>query len=136
MSASAATMAGRLRPFRHVAEMLLAMVLGMSILPPVFWAAAGTGPRSALTAHPVASLLVMAASMTVPMCAIMRYRGHSRARTTEMGLVMLAPAVPFVVLKACGVIAGPVCGAYCAVSTAAMVGLILYRRREHITPAR
>jgi hypothetical protein len=42
--------------------------------------------------------------------------------------VMVAPAVPLGLLRVADVISGSVCGAYCALSLVAMVGVMVYRR--------
>src|SRR5207247_2046040 len=42
---------------------------------------------------------LMAIAMTVPMVAVMLYRGHSRRSAGEMAAAMIAPTLPFVALK-------------------------------------
>jgi hypothetical protein len=71
---------------------------------------------------------VMAFSMTGPMVAWMRHRGHDWAICFEMAVVMVAPAIPLCALRMADVISGGVCGAYCGLSLVAMVGLMVYRR--------
>jgi hypothetical protein len=69
---------------RHYIEMLVAMALGMVVLgvPAAgLLEAAGTGVH----------LLGMAVTMTVPMVAWMRYRGHGWAASNEMALSMFIP---------------------------------------------
>ncbi|WP_067438905.1 hypothetical protein [Nocardioides jensenii] len=84
---------------RHYGEMVLAMVLGMMALHPL-WALAvsGTDPRGVLRSVEVDSL-AMATTMAVPMAAWMRFRGHSWRPVLEMsgamyaGFVVLFPLV-------------------------------------------
>jgi hypothetical protein len=73
----------------------------------------------------------MAVAMTVPMVAVMLYRGHSLRSAVEMAVAMIAPALPFIGLKLGHVIGGPVAGPYMGASMLAMVALIVYRRREY-----
>ena len=73
---------------RHYVEMLIAMFAGMLVLGgPAALAldAAGVG----LGAE--AELLGMAATMTIPMVAWMRYRGHGWAPAWEMSAAMFVP---------------------------------------------
>jgi hypothetical protein len=80
---------------RHYVEMLLAMVVGMVALGPV-WAAAAQALGWTATLHrPEVAALVMATDMSVAMCAWMRYRGHRWPATLEMAAAMY---VPFVLL--------------------------------------
>ena len=55
----------------------------------------------ALTHHD--SLLVVAAGMTVPMVAWMRYRGHSWHSCAGMAAAMVVPVIPFLCLVWFGV---------------------------------
>ena len=115
---------------RHVIEMYLAMQIGMVLGPLVFAIAIGAPVTDAREQHPVAFLIVMALSMTLPMVAWMLHRGHSWRSAGEMAVVMLAPAVPLVGLQLAGIIGASGC-AYMSVSTIAMVALIIHRRTEY-----
>jgi hypothetical protein len=80
---------------RHYLEMVVAMVVGMAALGPV-WSLAGDAlGRPAVLDLPEVSALVMATNMTVAMSAWMRYRGHGWRTTLEMAAAMY---LPFVVL--------------------------------------
>jgi hypothetical protein len=116
---------------RHLVEMMVAMWLGMPLGRVLFAAIYGSGSNAAVRQHDIAWTLLMAAAMTVPMVAVMRYRGHSARSAAEMAAAMIAPAVPFVVLSASHVIGGPVAGPYMGASMIAMVALIVYRRNEY-----
>jgi hypothetical protein len=76
-------------------------------------------------------VLVQAFGMTVPMIAWMRHRHHAWRGCAEMAAAMVAPAIPLVLLRVVHVITGPICGLYCVATVAAMVLLMLYRRREY-----
>ena len=87
------------RPVRrfllHYAEMLLAMLLGMAVffLPAeALLGALGAGDG------PLVTLLAMGISMTGPMVAWMRVRGHSRRASLEMGAAMVLPTAGAIVL--------------------------------------
>jgi hypothetical protein len=116
---------------RHLVEMTVAMMAGMMIGGGLLAAALGTSVPDVRRAHAVVWVLVMALDMTVPMVAVMLYRGHSWRSAAEMAAAMIVPALPIVALQlvhAAGESAG---GMYMLISTVAMVGLIVYRRAEY-----
>jgi hypothetical protein len=80
---------------RHYLEMVVAMVVGMVALGPLWSLAADALGRPGLLHAPEPSALVMATNMSVAMCAWMRIRGHGRRATLEMAAAMY---LPFVVL--------------------------------------
>jgi flagellar biosynthetic protein FliP len=93
------------RPVRrfvlHYAEMLLAMLIGMAVffLPvEALFGALGAGDGALVT------LLAMGLSMTAPMVAWMRFRGHSRRAALEMGAAMALPTAGVIALLATGVL--------------------------------
>ena len=87
---------------RHYAEMLIAMFVGMFVLggvPPACccspaWTS-GTGDEEAPA---LLLLLGMAFTMTVPMVAWMRYRGHGWAPAGDMALAMFVPSLVAIAL--------------------------------------
>src|SRR3712207_448452 len=82
-------------PFaRHYGEMVLAMVAGMIVLGPPIGAIVGDGETL--------MLLNMGFSMTVPMVAWMRFRGHDWRPTLEMAASMVVPTLAAVALFAGG----------------------------------
>jgi hypothetical protein len=83
---------------RHYAEMVIAMFVGMAV---VLGALAAAGVE--LDSVEV-ELLVMATSMTVPMVAWMRYRGHGWAPAAEMSGAMYAPTAAALVLLWIGLV--------------------------------
>jgi hypothetical protein len=91
---------------RHYLEMVVAMFLGMALLGiPAGWAlgAAGSSWSGLNNDAPALMLLGMAATMTVPMVAWMRYRGHGWRANTEMSASMLLPTFAAIGLLAADV---------------------------------
>lgn len=124
--------------FRHLAEMLGAMVVGMGVLGIILAAALGlAGMPTVLDDHPVVSLVAMAVEMTVPMAAWMAYRGHRWRDVAEMSASMLVPAAALAVAAIAGRI-GPhdAMGIYHPVMLVAMVGLMLARFDRYSSHAR
>ena len=116
---------------RHLVEMMVAMWIGMPLGRVIFSAVYGSASNGAVRQHDIAWTLLMAVAMTVPMVAVMLYRGHSPRSAGEMAAAMMAPVLPLVALKVGHVITGPVAGPYMCVSMVAMIALIVYRRREY-----
>jgi hypothetical protein len=91
------------RFLRHVIEMAFAMILGMAVLGMTFraihLALFGTGFDAAWHAHTELAVFAMTFNMTLPMVALMRYRGHEWQRCGEMAAAMFVLAwtllVPF-----------------------------------------
>ena len=81
---------GHLKFAAHYLEMVVAMLVGMVALAPL-WNLVLPG----LSAHPVADAMVMATDMALGMALWMRIRGHSWPRIAEMCAAMF---VPFLVL--------------------------------------
>lgn len=120
---------------RHLVEMFLAMMAGMMVGAFLLATAVGTSVSETRREHAVAWVVVMAFDMTVPMVAVMLYRGHSRRSASEMAAAMIVPALPIVALQLTHVVSGQVGRAYMPVSMVAMIALIVYRRREYRTAA-
>jgi hypothetical protein len=78
---------------RHYAEMLIAMFAGMMVLGGL---AAVLFDADDWAAEP--SLLGMAVSMSLPMVAWMRFRGHAWAPCWEMTAAMFVPSVGAILL--------------------------------------
>jgi hypothetical protein len=92
---------------RHYAEMVVAMFLGMAVLGiPAGLAmdAAGTSWSQMHTDAPALMLLVMAVTMTAPMVAWMRYRGHDWQANAEMSASMFLPAFAVIALLWAGLV--------------------------------
>jgi hypothetical protein len=91
---------------RHYVEMWIAMALGMGVL------GAASGALSALGVDVAAwrsdeielELLLMAAAMSVPMVAWMRYRGHGWAPAWEMTAAMFVPSLGAIALLWAGTV--------------------------------
>jgi hypothetical protein len=89
---------------RHYAEMLVAMLVGMMVLGmPADMALSGLGVELADEA-PSALLLGMGITMTVPMVAWMRYRGHGWPASNEMAASMMIPTLGVIALLAAGLV--------------------------------
>jgi hypothetical protein len=74
----------------HYLQMIVAMLVGMMLLYPL-WALATSGlTADAWLRRPDVDSLVMATTMVVPMAAWMRLRGHSRRPVVEMSAAMYA----------------------------------------------
>jgi hypothetical protein len=115
----------------HLLEMTFAMMVGMVAGAAVFLTAVGMTVDEGLRRFPELFVLVIAFSMSVPMVAWMRHRGHSWRSCSEMAAWMIVPAIPLICLRLAQVITGPVCGVYCVLSIVAMVLVMLYRRSEY-----
>ena len=91
---------------RHYAEMVLVMFLGMAVLGPPAGLALGlfdSGWSELREDAPAAMLLLMDATMTVPMAAWMRWRGHGWRPTNEMSASMIVPTLAVIGLDFAGV---------------------------------
>lgn len=121
-----------LTPFwRHFLEMFGVMMAGMVVAAGIFLMIVGMTWDEALVHRPAASLLVIAAGMTIPMTAWMLRRGMGWRTSTEMAVAMAAPALPFLCLVWFGVTRSALCGPYCMLAIVAMVALMLYRRETY-----
>ena len=92
---------------RHYAEMVAAMFLGMGVLfAPALVAlgAAGVSSSELRSDAPALLLLGMGVTMTLPMVAWMRYRGHDRAASNEMAASMLIPTAGVIALLGAGLV--------------------------------
>ena len=124
-----------LSPFwRHFLQMLAVMMVGMFVGAAVLVTVVGaTTWDEVTTQYGTQALLVMAVGMVVPMTAWMLYRGMGWKNAYEMAAVMVLPVVPLLCLYWFDVTESAECGAYCAVSFAAMLALMFYRRGEYST---
>src|SRR3954471_17508111 len=86
-------------PTRRFAPHLGEMVAGMAVLALPAGAALG-----AMGDPPALWLVAMATSMTAPMVAWMRHRGHGARATAEMAASMVIPAVAPLGLLAAGIV--------------------------------
>lgn len=111
--------------------MLGVMVVGMVTSAAIFLTVVGMQWDEATRRHPVASLLVIAVGMTVPMTAWMLHRGMGGRNSIGMAAAMAIPVIPFLCLVWFDVTASAQCGAYCAISVIAMLALMHYRRADY-----
>ena len=120
---------------RHLVEMFLAMMAGMMVGAFLLATAVGTSVSEARREHAVAWVVVMTFDMTVPMVAVMLYRGHSRRNAAEMAAAMIVPALAIVACQVSHVVSDDIGRAYMPLSMLAMIALIIYRRNEYRTAA-
>lgn len=83
---------------RHYVEMVVAMMLGMAVLGVPAKAVYDVSDRPALL------LVEMALTMTIPMVAWMRFRGHGWRLCNEMAASMLIPALGALALLGGGLV--------------------------------
>lgn len=123
---------------RHYAEMVAAMVLGMNVLGvPAGWAlgAVGSSLSELKTDAPSLMLLGMAVTMTAPMVAWMRFRGHGWRLCNEMAASMLIPALGALALLRAGVVTGTAAlGIEHMAMLPSMLAAMLLRRDEYTRP--
>jgi hypothetical protein len=121
---------------RHYVEMLVAMFLGMAVLgTPAILAlgAAGVSSAELRSDAPAMLLLGMGITMTVPMVAWMRYRGHGWQASNEMAASMLIPTAGVIGLLAAGLVAdvGTLLLVEHVVMLPSMLVAMLLRREEY-----
>jgi hypothetical protein len=121
---------------RHYVEMLVAMFLGMAVLgTPALLAlgAAGVSSAELQSDAPAMLLLGMGITMTVPMVAWMRYRGHGWGASNEMAASMLIPTAGVIGLLGVGLVddVGTLLMAEHVVMLPSMLVVMLLRRDEY-----
>jgi hypothetical protein len=121
---------------RHYLEMIAAMFLGMLVLGAPAIAALGAAgvTRAELRADaPALFLLGMGLTMTVPMVAWMRYRGHGWPASSEMAASMMIPTAGVVGLLALGLVedVGALMMIQHVVMFPSMLVAMLLRREEY-----
>jgi flagellar biosynthetic protein FliP len=113
---------------RHYLEMVVAMVVGMVVLGPV-WSLLWPG----LSGHVAADVLVMATDMAIGMGGWMRFRGHSWGAIGMMSASMYLPFLVLLVAFAAGAITGgTVLTAGHLLMLPAMAAAMAYRRHEYL----
>jgi len=121
---------------RHYVEMVVAMFLGMGVLgTPALLALGAAGVSSAeLRADaPAVLLLGMGITMTVPMVAWMRYRGHGWPASNEMAASMLIPTAGVIAVLGVGLVddIGTLLAIEHVVMLPSMLVAMLVRREEY-----
>jgi hypothetical protein len=124
---------------RHVIEMTVAMMLGMCVLGMTFraihLAVFGTGFDAAWHEHTELAVFAMTFNMTLPMVALMRYRGHGWDRCGEMAAAMFVLAFALVVPFWLGALAADaVLPLEMALMLPAMVAVMALRFEEYAGP--
>ena len=125
----------------HVIEMTVAMMLGMCVLGMTFraihLAVFGTGFDAAWHEHTELAVFAMTFNMTLPMVALMRYRGHGWDRCAEMAAAMFVLAVALLVPFWLGALsADAVLPVKMALMLPAMIAVMALRFEEYAGPRR
>jgi hypothetical protein len=92
---------------RHYIEMVVVMFAGMLVLGlpgEAALRALGSGTAELRDSAPATVFIGMAATMTIPMVAWMRYRGHRWQPTLEMAASMIIPTLVAIALLAADVL--------------------------------
>ncbi len=121
---------------RHYVEMLVAMFVGMFALGIPAVAGLGAVGMSATELRadaPALLLFGMGVTMTIPMVAWMRYRGHGWAASNEMAASMLIPTAGVIALLGTGLVAeiGTLLAIEHVVMLPSMLVAMLLRREEY-----
>jgi hypothetical protein len=124
------------RFIRHYLEMIAVMFAGMGVLTmPALAAlgAAGVTSGELRSDAPALLLLGMGLTMTVPMVAWMRYRGHGWAASNEMAASMLIPTAGVIALLGAGLVddIGALLAIEHVVMVPSMLVAMLLRREEY-----
>jgi hypothetical protein len=112
--------------------MVAVMFLGMAVLgAPLDAALNAAGVK--FSNAPAVSLLTMATTMTIPMVALMRYRGHNWQPSMEMAASMFIPTFAVIGLLGAGVVTGmgPLMVLEHSAMLPAMLVAMLLRRDEY-----
>lgn len=125
---------------RHLAEMVIAMMLGMCVLGMAFrgihTALFGGGFDAAWRQHTELAVFAMTFNMTLPMVLWMHHRGHSWERCGEMaGAMFLLALVVLVPFWAGAISSGVVLPLEMALMLPAMIGVMAFRYDEYATHA-
>jgi hypothetical protein len=114
---------------RHYAEMIIAMFAGMFVLGAA--ASAFIDLDALRDESPTLMLLGMAFTMTAPMVAWMRYRGHGWAPCADMTAAMFLPTFLAIALGAAGMGLGGQMAVEHTLMFPAMLVAMLLRRDEY-----
>lgn len=125
---------------RHLAEMIIAMMLGMCILGMAFrgihTALFGGGFDAAWRQHTELAVFAMTFNMTLPMVLWMRHRGHTWERCGEMaGAMVLLALLVLVPFWAGAISSGVVLPLEMGLMLPAMIGVMALRYNEYATHA-
>ena len=124
---------------RHYIEMVVVMFAGMLVLGlPAEAALQAVGSGTSELSHdaPAVVFLGMAATMTIPMVAWMRYRGHRWQPTLEMAASMIVPTLAAIALLAAGVLGfDALLGLEHVAMLLGMLGAMLLRLDEYTSHA-
>ncbi|MPZ82299.1 MAG: hypothetical protein GEV28_18630 [Actinophytocola sp.] len=112
----------------HYVEMVVAMLIGMLVLGPVWTLAFDAFDAAATLDRPDVMSMSMATNMVVAMSLWMWFRGHTAAPIIEMAVAMYLPFVVLLVPLWLGVLS---IGALMTIGHVAMLGTMLYAMLRH-----
>jgi hypothetical protein len=115
--------------------MTVVMMLGMAVLGGVSQAAmtaAGLDYERVQLEWPVASALLMAVNMTLPMVWWMRHRRHSWSYAVEMAAAMFIPVLALAPLLWLGLISGDALSGIQHMAMLPSMLVVMLRRREEL----
>ena len=115
----------------HYLEMVAAMLGGMVVLGVPFVLALEAGGSSWDDIAAVPQLVLMCVSMTVPMVAWMRFRGHGARPCWEMAGAMVVPTLGAIAFVAAGADPDTAMMGEHVVMPVAMLGVMLARPAEY-----
>jgi hypothetical protein len=117
----------------HYTEMVAVMFIGMFALSMPVDALFGALGMSTSDQHPATMLFSMGITMTVPMVAWMRYRGHAWQPNIEMAASMIVPTLGAMALAATGLVTalGPLMVIEHVAMLSSMLLVMLARRDEY-----
>ncbi|HEU4657371.1 MAG TPA: hypothetical protein VFR97_07590 [Capillimicrobium sp.] len=116
----------------HYAEMVAVMFAGMGVLAVPAELALNAVGTSWDQLSDAGMLALMAATMTIPMVAWMRFRGHGWRPSLEMGASMVVPTLLAMAVLAAGLLdAGTVLVGEHVVMMVAMFGVMAARPEEY-----
>jgi hypothetical protein len=118
---------------RHYVEMVIAMLAGMFLLGGAAVLLLGLDTDALYEDAPAIALLGMAVTMTVPMVALMRHRGHGWTPAWEMTASMFVPTFLAIALLWAGVLENghAAMGIQHVIMFPAMAGVMLLRLDEY-----
>lgn len=118
---------------RHLAEMILAMMLGMAVLGFLVRSVMGAlGYPDGLRPYPELFAVAMTLEMTLPMAGWMLFRGHRGGIVVEMSGAMIGPVLGVVALCVVHVLPSAIAPTLShVIMYPAMLGAMIYRRTEY-----
>ncbi|MEH0845356.1 hypothetical protein V6U81_23480 [Micromonospora sp. CPCC 205711] len=126
------------RLLRHLAEMTVAMLVGMLLLGPLWRVAGAALGLSGTLDRPAVAALVMATDMSIGMAAWMWHRGHGNRATAEMVAAMYVPFLVLLAPYAAGLLGGEalMLGGHLLMVPAMVLVAVRHRHHHLVRPVR